>query len=696
MDNEALIEQARNVPIEEVIARHGIKLRRSGQERIGPCPKCGGTDRFSINNTKGVFNCRGCQRGGDVIALVEFLDGVDFPHAIETLTGNGLNGGRPQPQPQPQPKPKPGPGVRIVATYDYEDKNGAAIFQVVKYDPKDFRQRRPDGHGGWIWDLQGVRLVPYHLPELIEAIGFERTIFIVEGEKDVDNVIALGAPATCNPRGAGKWSNCNIDEHFRGANVVIIADNDPQTRNKRTGELLIHQDGRPRFAGWDHAYEVAQHLEHVAESVRLVDLKYVWPQCPEKGDVSDWINSGGTMQALYDIAEQTPLFDPTQILPPSLALASLLAVVEASSFEGITPTAQAWAVLHRIPMNNVTLLGGDGATGKTTIALQLCVAVAARQTDWLRGIVEITGPVLFFTAEEDQNEIIRRLHAIVTKRQILFSDLRDLYIHTAPGQNCTLAAPDRAGQLQPTELYQRLKLTIETLRPTLIVLESSADLFGGNENDRVQVRQFITLLRALAMICGSALVLLSHPSLSGLGSGSGMSGSTGWNNSVRSRLYFTSEDEDEEKEKDDNKRLLKVMKSNYGPPGEIIKCEWQDGVFVVESELHNPLGQAALDRKAQDIFLACLDDQTNKHISVNNRPKSRSSYAPKIFAELELALPLAERKVTREALLTKAMNELLKVPDDPQKQSVLTLVRYGSPSDDTWKLVRRGHKVQLL
>jgi len=128
------------------------------------------------------------------------LDDVDFKRAIETLTGGAF-------------KPN-GPGNGhdrggetlgpIVVRYNYEDENGELVLQVTRHHPKDFRQRRPDGHGGWIYSIDGVALVPYRLPELMEAIGKEQTIFIVEGEKDVDNVRLLGAPATCNPRGAGK------------------------------------------------------------------------------------------------------------------------------------------------------------------------------------------------------------------------------------------------------------------------------------------------------------------------------------------------------------------------------------------------------------------------------------------------------------------------------------------------------------
>jgi hypothetical protein len=507
LDNDALIEQARNVPIEDIVARHGIKLRRSGQEHVGPCPKCGGTDRFSINPKKGVFNCRGCQRGGDVIELVEFLDGVDFPHAIETLTGNGLNGGKPH----LSPKPQSGPGVRIVATFDYEDETAVKTFQVVKYDPKDFRQRRPDGNGGWIWNLQGVRLIPYRLPELIEAIGFERTIFIVEGEKDVDNVIALGAPATCNPRGAGKWANCNIDEHFRGANVVIIADNDPQTRNKKTGELLTHQDGRPRFAGWDHAYEVAQHLEPVAESVRLIDLKQVWPQCPEKGDISNWIEAGGTMQALYDIAEQTPLFDPTQILPPSLKPAASIPIGHYCPFpiNGAAIPPRPWIVPGLLLRRQVTVLVAPPGSGKSLLTLQLSIVCSAGLTTWPwrpRG----RSKVLIINVEEDEDELKRRLFAASEHMQVPSEQLGALHIAIETESIVVATADSKTKTVTRTPMLERIVATIIEGGFDIVIVDPFAETFIGDENSNSELKWAAALWREVARRANAAVLLVHH------------------------------------------------------------------------------------------------------------------------------------------------------------------------------------------
>jgi DNA primase len=120
------------------------------------------------------------------------------------------------------------------------------VFQVVRYAPKDFRQRRPDGEGGWVWKA-ATRVVPYRLPEIQEAIASERPVFIVEGEKDVDNLAKLGVVATCNAGGAGKW-HAEHAAHLKGADVIIVPDNDGPGRR--------------------HAESVAASLTGVAACVR--------------------------------------------------------------------------------------------------------------------------------------------------------------------------------------------------------------------------------------------------------------------------------------------------------------------------------------------------------------------------------------------------------------------------------------------
>ena len=210
------IARAKATDIAEFAARN-LNLKREGKYLVGACPRCGGDDRFAISTTKKVFNCRGCEKAGDVIDLAQTcIDGCDFVHACEILTGE------PPPEEKPEPKKKKPNAAAlgdIVETYNYDDAGGIFRFQVVRYDPKDFRQRRPNGNGGWIWNLNGVFPPLYHLPRLIEAVANGQTVVVVEGERDVHTAAAHRHwSRTCNVGGAGKWRG-EYDAHFNGADV---------------------------------------------------------------------------------------------------------------------------------------------------------------------------------------------------------------------------------------------------------------------------------------------------------------------------------------------------------------------------------------------------------------------------------------------------------------------------------------------
>jgi Protein of unknown function (DUF3631) len=169
----------------------------------------------------------------------------------------------------------------VAAHYDYMDESGAVLFQVVRFEPKTFRQRKPDGNGKWTWKLADVRRVLFRLPELIEGIAADHPVFIVEGEKDVLALNKLGIIATTNPGGAGKW-RCEFSEVLRGADVILIPDNDD--------------------AGWEHVNQIGAQLCGQAARLRVLVL----PNLPPKGDFSDWASSGGTREQLDELVAQAP------------------------------------------------------------------------------------------------------------------------------------------------------------------------------------------------------------------------------------------------------------------------------------------------------------------------------------------------------------------------------------------------------
>lgn len=183
-------------------------------------------------------------------------------------------------------RPKGKARRKLIATYDYRDPAGALVYQVCRFEPKDFSQRRPDPEntGKWLWNLDGVTRLPYRLPELLAADP-AAPVFIDEGEKDADRLAALKLVTTCNSEGADKWRS-ELNQYFKGRRVVILADNDAP--------------------GLEHALKVAQALYGIAASVKIVDL----PGLPPKGDVSDWLAAGGTAEKLLELAEAAPDWKP--------------------------------------------------------------------------------------------------------------------------------------------------------------------------------------------------------------------------------------------------------------------------------------------------------------------------------------------------------------------------------------------------
>jgi putative DNA primase/helicase len=222
-----------------------------------------------VESATGRWHCfSDCARGGDVVELEMALTGADFKTAkaeVYRIIGRAET-----------PKGNRPARARIAATYDYPDEAGQLLFQTARMDPKDFRQRRPDGKCGWIWNLKGVRLVLYRLPELVKRAT--ETVFICEGEKDVEALESLGLLATCNPMGAGKWRP-EYSEAIRGRSVVILPDNDPPGRK--------------------HAAAVAADLLRVGCEVRIVGV-------PKGKDVSDWLGAGGTLEGLQALASGQP------------------------------------------------------------------------------------------------------------------------------------------------------------------------------------------------------------------------------------------------------------------------------------------------------------------------------------------------------------------------------------------------------
>jgi hypothetical protein len=317
-------------PVELVLSRlQGVKKTHDGW--MAKCPAH--EDRVaSLSIAEGKNGC----------VLLKCFAGCEFARILAAI---GLSESDTFPQREGGAN---GEGRQILAIYDYTDETKHLLFQVVRFAPKDFRQRRPDGNGGWIWKLDNTRRVLYHLPAVIAAVKAGETVFVVEGEKDVHALEAWGLVATTAAGGAGKgkWHS-EYSEALKGASVVCLPDND--------------EPGR-------------EYMQHAAESLRgkgamctVLDLAVDWKGMPARGDVSDLIAAGGGKDYLLALVA-----DAQKAQAPKT-----LEIYTAQEFADMTPERPEYLVWGYVARGAVTEVAAKIKAGKTTWVLQLCRAVIA-------------------------------------------------------------------------------------------------------------------------------------------------------------------------------------------------------------------------------------------------------------------------------------------------------------------------------
>lgn len=355
-----------------------------------------------------------------------------------------------------------------------------------------------------------------------------------------------------------------------------------------------------------------------------------------KDTFDEWVNAGcpdhdghtgaplPPIDAYADEFQSRPEMQGPTLIQPAPSRESRF--YSAASLKEKPVQPREWLVHGLIPQKTVTLFGGDGGTGKSLLALQLAVAVTTGG-GWIgKGVSE--GSVIYMSAEDDDDELHRRLDDILRSERRSYDDLSGLTLRSLAGEDALLAVDSQVALMQ-TELFKELDRRAADEAPTLIVIDTLADVYPANENDRAKVRQFIGILRGLALKRHCAVLLLGHPSLTGLNSGTGASGSTAWNNSVRSRLYL-SRITDDGFEADPDRRVMTTMKANYGRIGDETHMKWQAGVFVPEVSEHG-LDKLAAGAKAQRVFMKLLATFTAQGRQVNHA--GGPNYAPKKFAE---------------------------------------------------------------
>ena len=402
-------------------------------------------------------------------------------------------------------------GARIVKTYPYVDERGRLLFEVVRFAPKTFRQRKPDGIGGWIWSLEGVRRVPYHLDELVAAKaaanGAPWRVYVVEGERDVDRLrSSWGVLATTNPGGASagrsKWRS-EYNQHFAGADVAIIADNDD--------------------VGRVHARAVAAQLTPVASIVRIPVLGGL----AEGGDISDWIDDGGSQSDLETLVETTSRYRPSEPFddgllveadddgasepppefderapPPGAAIVDEADTSDIELWDGGDLPEEAlppreWILGNTFCRQFVSSLLGAGGVGKTALRLVQALAVATGRS--LTGEhVHQRCPVLFLSFEDGVLELKRRVRAAMLHYNIGGEDIRGWFKYAAITRH-KLAEINGLQKIGPGGLVQWLRATIKETGVGMVLFDPFIKTHDVDENNNSTVDQVCTLLADLTI-----------------------------------------------------------------------------------------------------------------------------------------------------------------------------------------------------
>ena len=439
-------------PVDGVLARlKGVK--RSGSGWTGRCPAHeDGDPSLSIGtgaDGRVLLNChRGCSPESIVAAM-----GLELRDLF------------------PESDRRPGPnGADLVCAYDYRDANGRLLFQVVRYFPKTFRQRRPDGIGGWAWSVADIERVLYRLPDVTRAVADGATVYVTEGEKDADRLASVGLAATCNAGGAGKWEP-QFTAALAGASVAILPDND--------------EPGR------EHAAAVAARLAAAGCEVRVVEL----PGLPAKGDVSDWLDAGGAVDELRQLVQKAPVWQDPDALPRAVPIGELPP----------EPPVK-WLARGALP-RDIVLISSDGGVGKTTVALAIAghSATGTALHDWPAFAADNSGPVLF-VSEEDSGAMLRnRLEALARGHgwnvQQVVSRVHVIALAGA--------------SLDSEEWREHIRSEVARIGAVAVIFDPYTELTSAKENSNDEAKPVIKFWRRLCSEFGVAVIVLHHSGKAG-------------------------------------------------------------------------------------------------------------------------------------------------------------------------------------
>jgi len=456
----------------------GLK-KETADSLSGPCPKCGGDDRFVYRTDTEKCWCRQCHKESmDIIDYHAWVNGVDNAEFIKSFGEN------PPLIPKGDTKKAKARAIpeNIVAKYPYKDEDGKILSYCVRFEEsgkeKDFRQWQKNGDT-WIPNVRGIRRVPYRLPDIIE----NDYIIICEGEKDVENLVELGCIATTNQNGAGKWLP-EFNTFLKGKHIYILPDNDE--------------------AGRTHAQKIVDGLVGIAASIRVIDL----PGLDHKGDVSNWIESGGTKDQLVSLIESTAPCStaPTPgIWDKPMDLVSLI---------DTTPEPHKWFCKERIIAGRGLIITGVGGSSKTRLLYHLAAGAILGRLPWAWD-VSVMGRVVLVLTEDTMNDVHTIIHSLSISLGLSLEEKQTLYqsliIYPLAGSDTILLNKTGAGTLGKSKLFLELTEKIKGLDNVAFVgMDPALSLTDGDELDQSNQRALGKMADDLAVLTGATVALITH------------------------------------------------------------------------------------------------------------------------------------------------------------------------------------------
>ena len=340
--------------------------------------------------------------------------------------------------------------------------------------------------------------------------------------------------------------------------------------------------------------------------------------------------------------------EPDSVEPGAeiLDIARPLAPIDLSAWRGRRPPDREWIVRDFLPAGTCSLLTGAGSVGKSLLVQQLvtCMATGAL----FLGMEVRRERALYLTCEDAADELWRRQAAINSALTVDMSELPGKLelVSLVGAVGNELATFDRDGRIVPTISWRRLVRTVEALGIRFLALDNVSHLFIGNENDGAQVAAFCGLLNSLASDAGVTILLLAHPNKAG----DAFSGSTAWENQLRSRLYLERPKSDEE---DRDGRRLSVGKTNMAARGTKVDFRWHEWAFWLPADIGAGGDDRTREAFDEAAFLACLAERNRQM-----RPVSESRYA-RTYAPSEFA-GMPESRGIGAACLEAAMDRLFR------------------------------------